>query len=85
MPSPRANKLLSAMRANPRGDWKIDDVANVCRQLGIILHPGGRHFVASSPLLAGHLAIPAKRPIKPIYIKLFAKMCDAHIALTGEQ
>ena len=75
----KEHKKLTAMRANPRNDWKIDDLKTVANSIGIEVVPGGKHFAASSGLLQGQLTIPAKRPIKPFYVRNFVEMCDAHI------
>lgn len=75
--------LLEQMRRNPRADWTIDDVAKVCAEHHIDLMPPtrGDHFKAASPLLLGHQTIPARRPIKPVYIRALIGMIDAHIEL----
>jgi hypothetical protein len=70
----RASRLLDEMANNPRGDWTINDIQRVCRDNGLTCVPptgGGSHFKVSSPNIDEILTIPARRPIKPIYIKLF--------------
>jgi hypothetical protein len=58
------------MARNPRDDWTISDIERVCRENGLTFNPprgGGSHYKV---LGAGHiLTIPARRPIKPVYIK----------------
>lgn len=73
--------LLEKMRDNPRANWTIDDVAKLCAQHDIELIPPstGSHFKAASRYLAGHQTIPARRPIKPVYIESLVEMVDAHI------
>lgn len=59
------------MRSNPRGDWKITDVAAVCREFGITCEPargGSSHYKVSHPSMVPILTIPFKRPIKAVYI-----------------
>lgn len=75
--------LLEQMRSNPRGDWQIDDVKKLCRQNGLIVSQpgGGSHFVISSSYVMGHQTVPARRPIKPIYIRQVVGLCDAHLRL----
>lgn len=75
----KEHKKLTKMRANPKDDWNIKDIETVANSLGIDVFPGSKHFAASSPLLHGQLTIPAKRPIKPFYIRNFVEMCDAHV------
>ncbi|PIB90833.1 hypothetical protein [Caulobacter sp. FWC2] len=64
-------KLLAAMAANPKGDWRIGDVEAVCRHFGVTCRApsGGSHYTLSHPSSVGILTIPARRPIKPVYIK----------------
>lgn len=75
----QADKRLQDMRANPHGDWTIDDVRVVCRANGIdLLNPsGGSHYKVAhknSPMI---LTIPANRPIKPVYIRRLVQFIDA--------
>lgn len=72
--------LLERMRQNPRADWSVNDVTKVCAENGIECMPPtrGTHYKAASPLLEGHLTIPAHRPIKPFYIKELVGMIAAH-------
>ncbi|OYW29444.1 MAG: hypothetical protein B7Z44_04730 [Caulobacter sp. 12-67-6] len=60
------------MSRNPVGDWRIADVEVVCRYFGLTCEPpsgGGSHYTISHPLVVGILTVPARRPIKPVYIK----------------
>jgi predicted RNA binding protein YcfA (HicA-like mRNA interferase family) len=66
----RADKRLQKMRQNPR-DWRIEDIQSLAGSLGIEwLHDGGSHVIFRSPY-GEHVSIPARRPIKPIYITKF--------------
>ncbi|MDJ1006615.1 MAG: hypothetical protein QNJ13_02230 [Paracoccaceae bacterium] len=78
--------LLEQMRANPRSDWTIDDVAKLCNEIGLELMPPktGSHFKVASPRLRDICTIPAHRPIKPPYIRNVVSYADAHIQV-GEQ
>jgi hypothetical protein len=76
------SKILEKMRANAAADWKIENIETLCRQTGLECLPprgGGSHFKAWSPHLNGILTIPAKRPVKPVYIKRLVSLADAHI------
>ena len=67
-----AAKLLQAMRTNPR-DWTLAQIQTVARQHGIDWrHEGSSHcvFVRSD---GKALPVPARRPIKPIYVKKFVE------------
>ena len=71
-----ADKLLDRMRRNPRGDWRIDHFKTVASAHGIEWRsPGGSHVIFMPP--AGPvLSVPARRPIKPIYVRLFVELID---------
>ena len=59
------------MRDNPKGDWRIEDVARVCRRYGANLIPpsGGSHYKVDHPSRDRVLSIPAAKPIKHTYIR----------------
>jgi hypothetical protein len=70
------------MRNNPNGDWGIDDIERVCSGVSDTkLHSPGRgsHFTVSHPKVRDILTIPAKRPLKGIYVKRFVSMIDSII------
>jgi len=68
-------KLLDAMRRNPR-DWDLGHLQTLARRHKVSWrHRGGSHciFVRQD----GHtLSVPANRPIKPVYIRLFLALID---------
>jgi predicted RNA binding protein YcfA (HicA-like mRNA interferase family) len=65
-----APDLLDRMRRNPSGDWTISDVETLCRQRGLLFRAGkGSHCHAKHPNSREILTIPARRPIKPVYIR----------------
>ncbi|MEA3015945.1 MAG: hypothetical protein QOI38_667 [Sphingomonadales bacterium] len=74
----RGEKLLSRMRANPR-DWRIEDVASACAAFGVACTPPrkGSHYKVKHPSQAEMLTIPARRPIKPVYIVDLVRFIDA--------
>lgn len=68
----KADKLLEQMRHNPAGDWTIKDIQRLCERLGWACLPpsgGGSHWKVAVPGSDTILTIPAKRPIKPVYIR----------------
>jgi len=70
-----AAKLLQAMLNNPR-DWTLAQLQTVARQHGIDWrHKGTSHcvFVRND---GKTLPVPARRPIKPIYIKKFLELVE---------
>ncbi|MSO97965.1 MAG: hypothetical protein EXR11_07075 [Rhodospirillaceae bacterium] len=73
----RAEKRLGAIRRNPRGDWQLDDLKAVAaRHHVLVRHDGSSHAVFRSAQGA-MLTIPARRPIKSVYIKLFISFIEA--------
>jgi predicted RNA binding protein YcfA (HicA-like mRNA interferase family) len=72
----KKQKRLEAMRHNPR-DWTIDDLINLVTSLDFEVRQGGKgsHVVFTSPLGISQ-TIPAKRPVKAIYVKLLLEMID---------
>ena len=68
----RTDKLLAQMRRNPAGDWTIQDIRKLCDRLGWqCLAPtgGGSHWKVVVPGSEAILTIPARRPIKPVYVR----------------
>lgn len=64
------------MRNNPH-DWKIEDIEKVAHEFGFIRRTtSGSHVTFSHQKLINIITIPARRPIKPIYIKNFLKLID---------
>jgi len=70
-----AAKLLQSMRSNPLG-WQLTQLQTVARQNGIDWrHEGTSHcvFVCND---GKTLSVPARRPIKPIYVKKFLELIE---------
>ena len=63
------------MRRNPR-DWRIDDLKVVANKLGIDHDQHGTSHVVFRHGKAGRLSVPAGRPIKPVYVRLFVELID---------
>ena len=64
-------EVLERMRSNPRGDWRIADIERLCRQYGVACEAPrrGSHHKLTHPLLPDHVTVPARRPIKAVYIR----------------
>jgi hypothetical protein len=71
-------KTLERMRSNPRADWQMGDVAKACKEAGVAcMKPtGGSHFKIGNAHRGRRLTIPARRPIKPVYIEMLVKFLD---------
>ena len=70
-----AAKILARMRSNPR-DWRIDDLKIVADRFGFDYDQGGTsHAVFRHPKV-GRLSVPVRRPVKPVYVRLFLELID---------
>ena len=69
-------KLLARMSNNPL-DWGIDDLKAVANRFGIDWrNEGGSHHVFSYPGVDEDVCVPAHRPIKPVYVRLFVVLVN---------
>jgi hypothetical protein len=71
------DKLLARMRRNPRGDWRIEQLRTIADRYGIPFRQPGTSHVIFAPPGRGVLSVPARRPIKPVYIRQFVAMIDS--------
>ncbi len=75
----RATKTLAQMKVNPL-DWRIESLISVAEAYGLIVRqPGGSHVIFRHSNGA-MLSVPARRPIKPVYIKKFVRLIEEGIA-----
>jgi hypothetical protein len=74
----QASNRLAAMRRNPAADWKVEDVAGVCRDYGIqcVAPSRGSHYRIAHAAMDSILTITARRPVKPVYIRLLVDYID---------
>lgn len=71
----RAAKILDQMKANPR-DWRIESLKSVADALRLIhRQPASSHVIFRHPNGA-MLSVPARRPIKPVYVKKFVRLVE---------
>jgi len=71
-----AAKILEAMRNNPR-DWRIEDLKVVAGRYGISHRQKGTSHVVFWYPGEPVVAVPARRPIKPPYIRQFLSLVDS--------
>ena len=66
------------MRNNPRDDWRIDHIETLANRYGFSvnrLKGGGSHVILRHDS-GVKLTVPARRPIKPVYIRRLVQMID---------
>jgi hypothetical protein len=74
-----SDKTLQKMRANQSG-WRIEELFRVAEGNGVEWRRprGGRsHVIFSAPGVREIVSVPAKRPIKPIYVRHLLVLIDA--------
>jgi len=72
----KADKRLAAMRDNPR-DWRIEDLETIAERHGVTWdQPGTSHVTFRAPG-GGKLTVPARKPIKPVYVVQFVALIDS--------
>lgn len=74
----RSAKTLAQMKANAL-DWRIESLKTVAEGYEVQWRePSGSHTVFRHSNGA-KLSVPAKRPIKPVYVKKFVKLVEEGI------
>ena len=77
----KVEKILKKMRQNPKGDWVIHDIQVIASHFGLLLcspKGGSSHVKVKHPESGKSMIIPAKRPIKPVYITLLLNFLEEH-------
>ena len=70
-----AAKILGRMRINPTG-WRIEDLKTVADRFNIEYRQSGTSHVTFRHPTGAKLTVPARRPIKPVYVKKFLELID---------
>ncbi len=72
----KVDKLLEKMRNNSH-DWRIEELKAIAdRYKMTYLQPGTSHVTFRTGT-GEKLTVPARKPIKPIYIKKFIELIDS--------
>ena len=72
-------RTLQKMRKNRLG-WRIEELQAAAEENFVEWRRpgrGGSHVIFSAPGVREIVSVPAKRPIKPVYIKQFVALIDA--------
>lgn len=81
----RLDKLLGAMRRNPRADWRIEQLKAIADRYGISYRQPGTSHVTFRPERGEKLTVPARRPIKSVYIRRFLAMIETEEMDNGDE
>lgn len=73
----RTDRLLQAMRANPKADWTPQNVRTVVKRNGLTIRQRGTSHAVLTNALGQHLTIPMHKPIKPVYIRRLVALIEA--------
>lgn len=77
----KVDKLLKKMRQNPKDNWVIHDIEVIAAHFGLLLRSprgGSSHVKVKHPSSGKSVIIPARRPIKPVYIELLLEFLEEH-------
>lgn len=77
----KVDKILKKMRQNPKSDWVMHDIEVVAVHFGLLLRSpsgGSSHVKVKDPRSGKSITVPAKRPIKPVYIGLLLEFLEEH-------
>jgi predicted RNA binding protein YcfA (HicA-like mRNA interferase family) len=70
-------RRLAQMRANPKGNWCIEELETIATACGMkVRKSGGSHAVFSHPAATLRVTVPTRRPIKPVYIRQFVELVE---------
>ena len=70
-----AAKILGRMRNNPTG-WRIEDLKAVADRFKIEYRQPGTSHVTFRHISGAKLTVPARKPIKPVYVRKFLELID---------
>lgn len=71
----KKHKIIEKMRNNPL-NWKIEDFKVIANRLKIEYQQLGTSHVTFRAKNSDKVTVPAHKPIKPIYVKLFLAFID---------
>jgi hypothetical protein len=82
-----AGKTLQKMRRSQTG-WRIDELQAVADEYGVDWRRpghGGSHVIFSAAGVREIVSVPAKRPIKPVYIRQVLALIDNAVEVKQDE
>lgn len=82
-----AGKTLQKMRRHQTG-WRIDQLESVAAENGVGWRTpghGGSHVIFSASGVREIVSVPAKRPIKPVYIRQLLALIDKAVEVRQDE
>jgi hypothetical protein len=79
----KLDKLLAAMRRNPQGDWRIEQLKTLAERYGIDHRQQRTSHVTFRSRRGVKLTVPAERPVKAVYIRKFMALISAEETTDG--
>lgn len=82
-----ADKTLQKMRRNQTG-WRIEELQAVADENGIGWRRpghGGSHVIFSASGVREIVSVPARRPVKPVYIRQFLALIDNAVEVKQDE
>ncbi|NLU42056.1 MAG: type II toxin-antitoxin system HicA family toxin [Firmicutes bacterium] len=72
----KADKRLDRIRRNPRG-VSFEELMSIAKRRGFTVRSvRGSHFHLRHPSISEILTLPARSPVKPVYVKAVLKLVD---------
>jgi len=71
----KADKTLERMRGNPTR-WRIEDLEAVAERTDVSVRKSRGSHVVFITNEGQRLTVPAKRPIKPVYVRAFVTLVE---------
>lgn len=72
----KQDKNIAAMRNNPR-DWRIEQIESVAASVGLTVRKnGGSHVVIQRDGCTLEVCVPARKPIKAVYVVQLLALID---------
>jgi hypothetical protein len=82
-----AGKTLQRMHKNQTG-WRIEELQSVADEYGVDWRRpghGGSHVIFGASGVREIVSVPAKRPIKPVYVRQFLSLIENAVKVKQDE